>query len=346
MCYHQGMSQVVTRELDILESRSVIGGGYSIRVAKSDPTYDIANMDVRRYRSNPVLLWNHDHSSIPIGRVTTIDKNEDGSWDADFEFNSDDPFGMRVKNAYDKGFINGASVSFRPHTDGRPIELYEVSLVNVPADAEALRKSAHAMITDILGNTTTEEAPMTDTDIKSLVTKTIEEHTQQATYDKAQMGNAIAEAVEVAIDAKLKALEEQAKLAKAEADKAEAEKDAAEVALQERAERRADLLTKSAGMLPTDFVTKGKTDREIIIAALGDRLEDASSKSDDYLSARFDIEVENRSQNQSMLVTRAPQEDASQITKSLASQVSEQDNVLAIFDLREAHDGRPRQHAN
>ena len=70
---------------------------------------------------------------------------------AEFEFLSDDPFAQRVKNAWDKGFLQAASVSWLPlETAPAPgggwrdtrADLLEWSIVSVPADPDTL-KEAH-----------------------------------------------------------------------------------------------------------------------------------------------------------------------------------------------------------
>jgi hypothetical protein len=78
---------------------------------------------------------------------------------ADFEFLAEDPFAQRVKNAWDKGFLRAASISWlpmesAPAKSGRwrdtKSELLEWSLVAVPADPDALREAHSRMLHQFL----------------------------------------------------------------------------------------------------------------------------------------------------------------------------------------------------
>lgn len=350
------MAKTITRELSVVETRALDDDTFSIRVAQSDPEFDIENMDVERYLKNPVVLWNHDHySELPVGRTKNLTRNADGSWDADFEFLPGDPFADRVKNAYKKGFINGASISFIARDDGTPIEMVEWSLVNVPADADALRKSLSNMFDDILdAGTRKREAPMTNSEIETLVKKTIDEHTSGPTYDKDAMGSAISEAVKVAVDAAVAAAMKERDEAQEQAQQAESEKRDAELQLQERAESRAELLLNTKGMLPTEFETRGKSERDILVAALGDRIGDVQSKSDEYLRARFDHEVELRSKGATALARPSTTATAPGAGVAMGAhavpgiegasmvQSSGDGNILSLIDeFREPTHGRP-----
>lgn len=129
-------------------------------LARDEVELILEGMELANYLKNPVVLWAHDSTGhteaagLPIGRTTRLEKT-DGKLTADFEFLPDDPFASRVKNAWDKGFINAASVSWMPietedtHSKDEGAkwrdvksELLEWSLVAVPADPDALRDVA------------------------------------------------------------------------------------------------------------------------------------------------------------------------------------------------------------
>lgn len=132
----------------MVETRSV-GDTYSVRVAQTDDEHDLRRMQVERYMKNPVVLWNHDRTEkLPIARTKSLEMNDDGSWDAEFEFLPGDQFAKRIKNAWDWGFINAASVGFVTKNVGDPIELVEWGLVSVPADGGASRKN-YTLLTDV-----------------------------------------------------------------------------------------------------------------------------------------------------------------------------------------------------
>lgn len=137
------------------------GDAYSMTIAANDVSrnpFDEIRMDGGRfdnYLRNPVVLWSHDDSALPIGRTTRL-HYEDGRLRADFEFLPDDPMAERVKRAWDMGFVNAASIRFMPleidtSDTSKPFgvvsewDLLEWSLVPIPADPDALRAAARAL---------------------------------------------------------------------------------------------------------------------------------------------------------------------------------------------------------
>ncbi len=128
-------------------------------LARDGDVIDPLGMDVSRYMQNPVVLWMHGWSpaaaetpaaGIPIGRTLALRRDASGI-EADFEFLEGDPFAARVRNAWERGFLRTASISWltleaRPLTEGgrgllhSKTELLEWSLVPVPADPNASRE--------------------------------------------------------------------------------------------------------------------------------------------------------------------------------------------------------------
>ena len=98
--------------------------------------------ELDNFLRNPLLLWGHDAHELPIGKVLNI--RVDGNkliFDAQFAIKEND-FAEKVWNMVKGGFLNAFSVGFIPkERDGDRFtrqELLEISLVNVPANAEAL----------------------------------------------------------------------------------------------------------------------------------------------------------------------------------------------------------------
>lgn len=99
--------------------------------------------ELDNFRKNPVLLWAHDSYSLPIGKATDI-----GIVGNELKFNakfaeSENEFAGKVAKLMRGGFLNSFSVGFIPKErdeGGRmsKMELLEISVVNVPANAEAL----------------------------------------------------------------------------------------------------------------------------------------------------------------------------------------------------------------
>jgi HK97 family phage prohead protease len=102
--------------------------------------------DLTFYRMNPVVLWAHDYSQLPIGVCTSIEV-VNGRLLAKGKFAPEDcnPFAQQVRRLYDAGMVKTTSVGFIPREfaqDSREeitkAELLEFSFVPVPANPYAL----------------------------------------------------------------------------------------------------------------------------------------------------------------------------------------------------------------
>lgn len=113
-------------------------------VDRQGDVVDQKGWDLVNFMKNPVLVWAHDYSQLPIGKVVSAQVVK-GKLIADFIFASAEmnPFAQQVKSLYMEGFLNASSVGFIPlERQGNTItkaELLELSLVPVPANQEALR---------------------------------------------------------------------------------------------------------------------------------------------------------------------------------------------------------------
>tara|TARA_Y100000592_G_scaffold14033_1_gene19860 strand:+ start:5138 stop:5968 length:831 start_codon:yes stop_codon:yes gene_type:complete len=143
------------------ESPEVAGEGKARFVASTssaDRYGDIINQkgwDLSKYRNNPIVLLNHDSNSLPIGRGVVEVKDE--KLFIDVEFDMGDPKASEVARKTKEGYINAVSVGFQPlqaksrydlpkdspyyaerGTYYDKAELLEVSIVTIPANAEAV----------------------------------------------------------------------------------------------------------------------------------------------------------------------------------------------------------------
>lgn len=136
---------------------------FTISTASVDRMGDTISVDgwkTDAYVKNPVVLWGHDSSSLPVAKATKVWK-DNGALKAEAEFT---PIGMARFNdtVYDMlkgGFLNATSVGFQPlkyaftddpqrrfGIDFIEQELLEFSIVSIPANSEALVSARSAGI--------------------------------------------------------------------------------------------------------------------------------------------------------------------------------------------------------
>ncbi len=109
---------------------------------------DPAGIDLKNYRNNPVVLWAHDYSQLPIGKAMWVRK--DGNAIVSKVQFAKHAFAQEVFNLYKDGYMKAFSVGFIPKDgvagDGKKgprwtytkWELLEYSAVPVPANPEAI----------------------------------------------------------------------------------------------------------------------------------------------------------------------------------------------------------------
>ena len=105
--------------------------------------------DLENYQNNPIVLWAHDYSSLPIGMATKIETQTVAGEtvlvaEGKFAPAEANPFAQQVRALYDAGIVRATSVGFIPapfRMDGKSEqgnELLEFSFVPVPANPQAL----------------------------------------------------------------------------------------------------------------------------------------------------------------------------------------------------------------
>ena len=112
-------------------------------VDRDGEVLDIKGLDIKKFQSNPVVLWAHDYSKPPIGRAEKITKKADGTLVAKIKFAiTESDFAKEIYALYKGGFLNAFSIGFIPsEADGNRFtksEMLEFSAVPVPANPNAL----------------------------------------------------------------------------------------------------------------------------------------------------------------------------------------------------------------
>lgn len=126
---------------------------------RHDEVIDQKGWRLDNYRKNPVVLWGHDQSRFPIGRCEEIEVvNENGTDQLEawvvFAYKQN-PEAATCFELVAADFLNAGSVGFMNlkwmFDEESEIltllenELYEFSIVNVPANPEALAKAAETL---------------------------------------------------------------------------------------------------------------------------------------------------------------------------------------------------------
>lgn len=112
-----------------------------------------AGIDLTEFKKNPVMFYNHNRMSLPVGKWNNISLI-DGKLVAEAEFDEDDEFAMQIKSKVEKNILNATSIGFdvlavsedkadllkgqtRPTvTKSR---LLEASIVDIPANGNAMK---------------------------------------------------------------------------------------------------------------------------------------------------------------------------------------------------------------
>jgi HK97 family phage prohead protease len=103
---------------------------------------EVEGLDLAPYLANPVVLWAHDSTSLPVAKTTGLIR-EGGKLIARMQFAvKESAFAKEVYDLLVGGYLNAFSIGFIAHEmEGNKYtkgELLEYSVVPVPANAQAL----------------------------------------------------------------------------------------------------------------------------------------------------------------------------------------------------------------
>lgn len=179
-------SYIITKE----ENESA-GDLFSVKFNLSDSSIDrdqervlTDGWDLKNYLANPIVLWAHDSSRPAIGKMSDLLVKDRLSGIVTFVDKAIDHFGWSIGQKVDQGFINAGSVGFLPKEwkfiedpkdeawlEIQKQELYEFSICNVPANANATveRTFKSSVFEDIL------------TEIKALTDSLKPNHNEEVT---------------------------------------------------------------------------------------------------------------------------------------------------------------------
>lgn len=145
--------QLLFSAKDIDEEQHIIRGVFS--TAGEDRHGEIVDQNgwqLKEYMDNPVILFAHDHYTPAVGSAIELDKDGSGNLAGAIKFAVDTSelamtlwklYSQKVMRAFSVGFMN-TKMEIDPQDDTiilRENVLFEISCVNVPANAMALAKS-------------------------------------------------------------------------------------------------------------------------------------------------------------------------------------------------------------
>lgn len=130
-------------------------------VDRENDTIAVGGWDTSHYEKNPVVLFAHSYGRLPVGKAVELHRDEMGLSAVDqFVPPEIDAFAETVYQMLKHGFLNTASVGFRPlgHTineerrgvDFLRQELLEHSIVPVPANPAALVEARSALGAEVM----------------------------------------------------------------------------------------------------------------------------------------------------------------------------------------------------
>lgn len=106
---------------------------------------EVEGWDLKDFKANPIILWGHDHSQLPIGKATKTwieGTGKSAKLMVKIAFQEVTELGRAVKQLVADDVLKTLSVGFLP-IDGEDNrytkqKLLEVSVVNVPANSDAM----------------------------------------------------------------------------------------------------------------------------------------------------------------------------------------------------------------
>ena len=129
-------SELQFGQVDVLVSNS----GYD----RHGESISIDGIDLRQFKKNPVIMWAHDYTTLPIGKsLKTIKENGNLMARAELDWDIDE-FANKIYRKILKGSINAVSIGgiVRKWSDDgmviKELEMVEFSFVPIGAHPEAL----------------------------------------------------------------------------------------------------------------------------------------------------------------------------------------------------------------
>lgn len=139
-------TQYIEAEIKKADDGSFIAVASTNAVDRHGEVVDNNGWDIKAFKKNPVILWAHDHNEPAIGvsKKTWVDGvGKKAKLMIQPVLHDVTEKARAIKQLVEMGVINSLSVGFKPISSPDGItftenELLEVSMVNVPANSEAM----------------------------------------------------------------------------------------------------------------------------------------------------------------------------------------------------------------
>lgn len=105
---------------------------------------NVTGLDTQNFEKNPVLMFGHNHQILPVGKALHL-KKENGQLTFEPAFSDATQMSRDVKALWEEGILGAVSIGFIPKRMMDNVfveaELIEISVVNVPANPNALAQA-------------------------------------------------------------------------------------------------------------------------------------------------------------------------------------------------------------
>ena len=205
--------------------------------------------------------------------------------------------------------LRGLSIEFMPKTDRLENDIRVITRADLQGIAVVDRPAYKQSRVDARE----EDTSMTPDELKQQVRELVEAEVKELRAEKGKdldneaLVRAMSDSVETLVDKRMEAVNaelEQVReeLRAAKKKMAEDEEEMERMGKHKReemdaaAEERADPIVKVRSLLPEGYETRGKSTKDILIAAAGKEIEGAENRSEDYLMAKLEGIIERRAE--------------------------------------------------
>lgn len=273
-------------------------GNYVMRIAAASDigggrrVIPLKDIDFSLYKKNPTILFVHNKQTFPVGLTHSLTQHDDGAIDAEFSFDSTN-FAQEVERSFSGGYLRGSSIRIwidrKP--SGKKYYLREWSLTPLPDDPGATLRSdddddandpenpyiiLRSSLTNVpMAKKDPDTKPAKNTDPTPTATPELSE--DQMTELTKSVTASMKEELRSMIDTVKKDILEETR----------SSEDA-------KGDVMVDYMRYKKLIDDDEIMRSNPTVHDLLVSAVGDNVEDAKEKSEDYLRAIADQMLDRR----------------------------------------------------